>query len=219
MDAKFYNSLYEGDSSEGAKLCMGLTNGDFWARVAGSANLYRGNSLEAIDFESLLAVSDVDLERVVVPATLTHEASETYYYVLRKANSCGDEEDSLNAVVKVVFDSNGDLVETGCNNVFDVYAEQVSESKVRLIWFYSPLGHKADVAKFNVYHDDLELIGSCEYNGVRVYSLLVGNLTQGSYKFCIGAQDAAGIEMISRSVSIDVSAAVPQVNQITVESI
>ncbi len=227
MDSKFYDSLSEGDSVGGAKLCMGLTGGDFWARLAGASNLYRGNTLDAIDFESLLAVSETDLERVVVPAGCGHDASEVYYYVLRKANGCGDEAGDLNAVVKVAFDSNGELIETGCNNVFDVYAEQVSGSKVRLVWFYSPLGHRNDVTRFNVYHDNgpvrintLEQLGSVQYKGVRVYSIQVGALSEGSYKFCIGAEDAAGVEMLSRSVRIDVSATVPEgVSEIEVERI
>ncbi len=227
MEVKFYDSLSGGDSVKGSQLCMGLTSGDFWARVGGSANLYRGSSHEAIDFESLLAVSDIDLERVVVPAGCAHDASEVYYYVLRKANGCGDEAGDLNAVVKVAFDSNGELIETGCNNVFDVWAEQVTDSKVRLVWFYSPLGHRANVSKFNIYHDHgpvrtetLEQLGSVGFKGVRVYSILVGALAAGSYKFCIGAQDAVGIEMLSRSVRIDVTAMGPEaINEIQVERI
>ena len=35
MDTKFFDSLYEGDSANGFKLCMGLTGGDFWARASG----------------------------------------------------------------------------------------------------------------------------------------------------------------------------------------
>ncbi|MCK5563804.1 MAG: hypothetical protein KAJ07_01040 [Planctomycetes bacterium] len=227
MDVKFYDSLSEGDSVKGSKLCMGLTGGDFWARIAGSSNLYRGNTLDMISFESLLAVSETNLERVVVPASCAHDASEVYYYVLRKANGIGDEAGDLNAVVKVAFDGDGELIETGCNNVFDVYAEQVSGSKVRLVWFYSPLGHRSDVTKFNIYHDHgpvrteaLEQLGSVQYKGVRVYSILVGALSEGSYKFCIGAEDAVGIEMLSRSVQIDVSAIVPEgVSEIQVSSV
>ena len=227
MEAKFYDSLSGGDSPMGSKLCMGLTGGDFWARVGGASNLYRGSMLKTIDFEDLLAVSDVDLERVVVPARCVHQAEEVYYYVLRKVNRCGDETGDLNAVVKVAFDSNGELIAGRCNNVFDVYAEQVMGSRVRLVWFYSPLGHRASVAKFNIYHDRgpvrteaLEQLGSVGYKGVRVYSILVGALEAGSYKFCIGAQDAAGIEMLSRSVRIDVSAmGLEAISEITVERI
>ena len=53
MDAKFFDSLFDGDSPNGIKLCMGITGGDFWAREAGCQNLYRGASIDVIDFDTV----------------------------------------------------------------------------------------------------------------------------------------------------------------------
>ena len=57
MDVKFFDSLFEGDSANGVKLCMGLTGGDFWPQIMGCQIIYRGNSIEDIDFENVLAVT------------------------------------------------------------------------------------------------------------------------------------------------------------------
>jgi len=42
MEAKFFDSLNGGDSAKGIKLCMGITDGDFWTRTEGAAVLYKG---------------------------------------------------------------------------------------------------------------------------------------------------------------------------------
>jgi hypothetical protein len=52
MEAKFFDSLYEGDSPHGIKLGMGLTGGDFWPRIAGCQVLYRGHGIDRIDFSN-----------------------------------------------------------------------------------------------------------------------------------------------------------------------
>ena len=89
MDAKFFDGLYEGDSPNGVKLGMGLTGGDFWSRVEGCRNLYRGEGPFDLDFERLVAVGDIDASQIVSDAA--HEAGSVYYYVLRDVNGCGDE--------------------------------------------------------------------------------------------------------------------------------
>ncbi len=50
MEAKFFSGLFEGDCVNGIKLGMGLTSGDFWPRVNGCLDLYRGESAYDIDF-------------------------------------------------------------------------------------------------------------------------------------------------------------------------
>ena len=81
MDAKFFDSLYEGDSANGVKLCLGLTGGDFWAQVAGCQNLYRGPNAETIDFDTLLMVAGIDDKSLTVPIFTGHEADRSYVYV------------------------------------------------------------------------------------------------------------------------------------------
>jgi len=74
MDAKFFDSLYEGDSANGVKLGMGLTGGDFWPRVGGCQNLYRGQDGSTIDFENILAVTEIEEESITVPGFAGHQA-------------------------------------------------------------------------------------------------------------------------------------------------
>ncbi len=192
MDAKFFDSLYEGDSANGAKLGMGLTGGDFWARVGGCQNLYRGPDENAVDFETILVTRDVDEDSIAVPGFAEHNASSSYLYVLRRANICGVEEHTLAAAVKVAFDGQGNLIEPGCNDVFALSPRQTAGPKVRLLWYYFPIAQGAGPASFNIYWDsgtgliDYEsALGSVDYSGPRYYSFETGVLSEGSYKFCV----------------------------------
>ena len=92
MDAKFFDSLYEGDSPNGVKLGMGLTGGDFWPRVADCSVLYRGSSMEGIDFASLLAVAEAEASEISPPSYVPHNSGSIYFYVVSRANNCGCEE-------------------------------------------------------------------------------------------------------------------------------
>lgn len=106
MDAKFFDSLFGGDSANGAKLCMGITAGDFWARPGGLQLLYKG-----LD-------DDVDLGRIAASANIDEDFLEVasgepltrWLYVLRRVNCCGIEELTFSAAVRVEFDSEGNLI-------------------------------------------------------------------------------------------------------------
>lgn len=201
MDSKFFDSLYEGDSANGIKLGMGLTNGDFWARPAGCQMLYRGNSMETIDFDNILAVDEVDASQISPPDYVTHEASTTYFYVVHRVNNCGNEEQSLAAAVKVVIDANGDLAAAEPNDIFLVKAGQVEGSKVKLIWFYNPLEQESKPVCFKIYYDSgtgqvdyQNAIATITYAGRKFYSYQTNTLQAGRYLFTIRAKDASGIE-------------------------
>lgn len=201
MDGKFFDSLYDGDSANGVKLGMGLTGGDSWARTSGCQMLYRGNSMETIDFMRILAVAEIDASRISPPDYVTHEASATYFYVIHRVNNCGREEQSLTAAVKIVIDANGDLTAAEPNDIFLVRAGQVEGSKVELIWFYSPLGQESKPVCFKIYCDNRtgqvdyqNAIATIVYAGVRFYSYRTSVLQAGRYLFVVRVEDTDGMD-------------------------
>ncbi len=192
MDAKFFDSLFEGDSANGVKLCMGLTGGDFWAKLAGCQNLHRGASGYDIDFDAILASREIDKVSITVPSFAGHQADSSYVYVLRRTNGCGDEEWTFAAAVKVGFDANGDLVSPTCNDVFSLTVEQIKGPRVRLVWYYCPLDEGVACDNFNIYWDngtgliDYETeLGSIDYTGPRYYGFETGVLSEDKYQFCV----------------------------------
>lgn len=201
MDAKFFDSLYEGDSANGLKLCMGLTDGDFWARPGGVQNLYRGQKADALDFETIVAVADINNNSISVPIFVEHNSSTYYIYVIRRINRCGDEEQTISATVRADFDANGDLNPAGTNKVFSVKSEQYDANKVRLIWFYWPINQSKQITKFKIYSDngsgvlDYENpIAQIDYTGRKFYDYLTNTLTNNSNRFCIRAVASDGTE-------------------------
>lgn len=211
MDAKFFDSIFEGDSANGVKLGMGLTNGDFWPRPNGCQNLYRGNSFYTIDFDDILAVIDTDEELITVSG-FDHEACETYLYVLRRVNCCGDEERSLVAAVKVEFDTLGNLVEPCCNNILSVGAEQYKGPRLWLIWHYCPIDQQAECGHFNIYWDggsgeiDFETaICAIDYAGPGLYCYETGVLTESEHIFCVKAiSETAVMNGLSGRVEVQI---------------
>lgn len=201
MDAKFFDSLYEGGSPKGVKLGMGLTGGDFWSRVAGCSMLYRGSGMDLIDFSNILAVSDAEASEISPPTYVSHESGSIYFYVIRRANNYGREEHTLSAAVKVSMDSNGELAEPLPNNVFETRAEQVDGNKIWLVWYYCPIEQQSPPVCFKVYYDagtgqiDYESpIAAISYYGRRFYNYLSDVLDGGKYLFAIRAEGAAGTE-------------------------
>ena len=194
MDTKFFDSLFQGDSANGFKLCMGITGGDFWARTSGAQNLYRGHKSSDIDFETIIAITAVDNDNITVPSFIEHNSSTYYVYVIRHTNRCGDEEQTLSAAIRTAFDANGDLAQTGTNKVFRINTEQSDADKVRLIWFYWSINQNKQVAKFKIYSDngsgiiDYENpIAQIDYAGRKFYDYLTGTLTNNNHRFCIRA--------------------------------
>ena len=204
MDAKFFDSLYEGDSPNGVKLGMGLTGGDFWPRIAGCQMLYRGFGMERMDFVSLLAAAEAEASQISPPSYVPHNSGSTYFYVIRRANNCGYEERTLAAAVKVSIDASGELTKPRPNNIFEARAEQVDGNKVRLVWYYCPIEQQSPPACFKVYYDastgqiDYENpIATISYAGRRFYSYQSDALGADKYLFAIRAEDAAGMENAS----------------------
>jgi len=204
MEAKFFDSLYEGDSPNGVKLGMGLTGGDFWPRIAGCQVLYRGPSLDKIDFSNVLAVAEAEAFEIWPPSYVPHSSGSTYFYVVRRANNCGCQEHTLAAAVKVSIDASGNLAEPQPNNIFEARAKQVDGNKIQLVWYYCPIEQQSPPACFKVYYDAgtgqinyENPIATICYAGRRFYSYQSNTLDAGEYLFCIRAEDAAGVENAS----------------------
>ncbi len=192
MDAKFFDSLFEGDSANGVKLCLGLTGGDFWARLVGCQNLYRGTSGYDIDFNVILVSRDIDEASITVPSFAEHQADSSYVYVLRRTNGCGDEERTFGAAVRVSFDGQGNLIEPGCNDIFALTARQIAGPRIQLLWYYFPIGQASKPVSFNIYWDsgtgqiDYETaLGSVDYAGPRYYGFETGVLIEDKCQFCV----------------------------------
>lgn len=204
MDAKFFDSLYEGDSPNGVKLGMGLTGGDFWPRITGCQMLYRGPTMDLIDFTRILTVAEADASKISPPSYFPHNNGMMYFYVIRRANHCGCEEQTLAAVARLSIDASGELAEPLPNSVFEASAERVSGSKIQLVWYYCPIEQQSTPACFNVYFDagtgqvDYENpIATISYAGRRFYSYRSGTLEAERYLFAIRVEDAAGMENVS----------------------
>ena len=107
MEAKFLDSLYIGDSANGIKLCMGLTDGDFWGRPAGVQLLYKGQDSNNINFGRIEAASNINNKNFELSSG---QPLSLWLYVVRRVNCCGMEEQTLSAAVMAVFDSLGNLI-------------------------------------------------------------------------------------------------------------
>ncbi|MDH4237937.1 MAG: hypothetical protein OEW48_00080 [Phycisphaerae bacterium] len=219
MDAKFFESLYEGDSADGVKVGMGLTGGDFWPRIAGCSMLYRGTAMNLIDFTNILAVSEAEASEISPPIYASHDNGSIYFYVIRRANNFGREERTLAAAVKVSIDASGDLAQPQPNSVFETGAEQVDGSKVQLVWYYCPIEQQSPPVCFNVYYDagtgqiDYEdPIATISYVGRMFYIYKSGPLNTGKYLFAIRVEDSAGMENASLArIKIELNIASPGV--------
>jgi hypothetical protein len=194
-------ALFNGMTANAYKLGTTLSLGWFWIRVAGCSALYRGSSMELIDFTNILTVAEQNACEISTPIYLPHYCSSTYFYVIRRFNNCGYQEHTLAAAVKVSIDAGGELEKPQPNNIFSSRAEQVDGNKIQLVWFYCPLEQKSQPVRFNVYYDggmgqiDYETpLANVNYEGRRFYSYQTGALSAGGYLFTIRAEDADGIE-------------------------
>ena len=191
MEAKFFDSLYGGDSAKGVKLCMGPTEGDFWTRTGGMQLLCMEQDSDDIDSSQIIATSDIDDDTFEI---LSGQPLSRWFCVVRRANCCGQEEKTLSAAVRVEFDNLGNLIERSCNKVFTIAAEQFEGSRISLKWFYQPIHQAKKTSRFKIYSDDgtgqinyQVPIGSVDYIGRKFYQFITSELTGSSYRFCIRA--------------------------------
>lgn len=194
-------ALFAGQTSNAFKLGTVLGLGWFWYRLSGCSVLYRGDSMETIDFTDILTVAEAGTEQIGPPDYVPHSGGSTYFYVVRRANLCGCQEHTLSAAVKVSIDAEGGLAQPQPNTIFEVSAEQAGGSKVQLTWFYCPLDQKSAAVCFKIYRDtgsgqiDYENpVATIGYAGRRFYSYRSDVLEAGTHLFVIRAEDAAGVQ-------------------------
>jgi len=210
METKFYDSLHNGDSANGVKLCMGLTDGDFWPRTAGAQLLYKGQNICEVDFQTIEAAVNAGEKFQITGGG----ASSTTYYIVRRVNQCGDEEKTLNAVIRAEFDSLGNLVKQGGNKIINVSAQQIDNAKVKLRWFYQNINQAAKIDSFNIYCDNATgtvdyqtPIGNVKYTGRKFYQFITSPLAASNYIFCIRA---VGNNNFSPQVKLQLNRQTPQ---------
>jgi len=209
-------SLFAGMTANALKLGTVLSCGWFWLRVGGCSVLYRGNGMETIDFANILAVAEPEASEMSPPAYVQHNSNSTYVYVIRRANSCGYQEHTLSAAVKVSIGADGELAEPQPNNIFAVRTEQKDSNKVELVWYYCPLEQKQEPTCFRVYYDagtgqvdhENPIITLC-YRGRKYYSYQSDSLGTGRYLFCIRAEGTNGAEGASAQVGIELDISSP----------
>lgn len=194
-------ALFAGQTSNAFKLGTVLTLGWFWSRLAGCSVLYRGGSVETVDSCNILIVAEADASEIRPPNYLQHSSNTTYFYVIRRANSCGSQEYTLGASVRLSIDANGDMARPKPNSIFAARAEQVAGNRVQLLYFYCPIEQESQPMHFKLYFDngtgqiDYEnAIASISYAGRLFYSYISDVFGEGTYLFAIKVEDAVGTE-------------------------
>lgn len=194
-------ALFGGMTANAFKLGMALTLGWFWMRRSGCSALYRGPKIDQIDFANPLTVTEQDAGQISPPTYVAHGSNSTYFYALRRFNTCGYQERTLAAVAKVATDAQGNLTAPQPNNIFAAAAKQVAGNKVQLTWFYCPLQQESRPVCFRIYHDAAtgqidyqNPIATITYQGQRFYSYLTEPLAVGRYLFAVRTEDADGVQ-------------------------
>lgn len=211
------DALFSGMSAGAFRLGTTLSLGWFWSRVTGCSALYRGPSLEEVDFDNALTVTERNACEISPPAYIAHDGGSACVYLVRRFNECGYQERTLAASVRVRLDSDGELEAPRPNKVFILRAEQVEGGGVRLAWFYCPLDQGSEPARFNVYYDggtgriDFEnALATIPYQGRKYYSYVTAPLAAGRYTFAVSAADADGTEHgSSAGAGVETGAAQP----------
>ena len=222
------DALFNGMTSNALKLGTTLSLGWFWSRIAGCSVLYRGPSIEQIDFETVLTVGQIDACEISPPDHLQHENNSTYFYTVRRYNHCGYQEHTLAATAKFSLDTEGEPVKPQPNKIFTARAEQIDTDKVRLTWFYCPLEQESQPVCFNVYYDgqtgqiDYENpLAVISYQGQKFYSYQSSSIETGKYLFAIRTEDIDGNDnQSSACLSIELDDKSPDaINILQVETV
>jgi len=215
METKFLkDTLLGGMTANAFKLGTVLSVGWFWMRVEGCCVLYLGDSIDRIDFTHVLAAGEADASEISPPSHIPHEPCSTYFYVLRRINGLGEEEQSLRALVRLRIGSDGELSEPRPNGIYALRATRVAGQKVELTWYYSPLGQESEPVCFRVYRgtgacevDYDNPVGTVGYASMKYYSFTSGVLEAGDYVYVVKAEDAGGMQAVSqRPVQVQVEA-------------
>ncbi|MCP4609417.1 MAG: LamG domain-containing protein [Planctomycetes bacterium] len=194
-------ALFNGMTANAFKLGTVLSLGWFWPRIAGCSALYRGYNMGEIDFSNILAVTEQDDCEVSPPEYIPHSNGTTYFYIIRRFNCCGYQEQTLSAAIKFSIESNGDPADPKPNKIFDSIFRSVDGSRIQLVWFYCPIEQKSQPVCFNIYYDNRtgqidyqNPLAEVGYKGRKFYSFQSGTLEAGKYLFAIRAEGSGETE-------------------------
>ncbi len=208
--------LGNGMTANAFKLGTMLTRGWFWVRRGGCAALYRGDSLRDVDLSRIVHVADPESREIPLPTYLSHPAGSTHCYLLRRFNDCGHQERTTTAAVILRIEPDGQPAPPAPNGIFDLKGEQISGSRLRLSWFYSPLDQETMPQEFNIYWDsaasqvDLEhSIATIPYQGCKFYQYETASLDAGLYRFVVRPRRADAVEsLFTATVACPVAATI-----------
>jgi len=219
METKWLKEvLFAGMTVDGFKLGTVLSLGWFWLRIAGCSMLYRGENIDAVDFTKILVVANTDSPEISLPSYIKHNNSSIYFYVIRRVNNCGVQEQTMGAAVKVSIDADGNLTLFPPNNIFTVKAKQIDSDKIYLLWYYCSIEQKTKPVSFNVYYDEetgqinyQDPIETIIYAGRVFYSYKSDTLNAGKYLFAIKPEGVDSKENDSlRQIKIQLNTTSPK---------
>jgi hypothetical protein len=194
-------ALFAGQTANGFKLGTALTLGWFWTRVNGCRLVYRGESMLAIDFDTVITIIDPETDEVRPPDFISHEAGKDYFYVVRCANCCGQIEQTLQAAVKVSIDSEGNLEAGKSNSVFGIAIKHGPDGQIELVWGYYPIEQESKPNVMRIYSDEgtgqvnyQEPTAVVTYKGKRCYQYKCEIPGNSRYRFAVRAADSNGNE-------------------------
>jgi hypothetical protein len=198
-------------TSNAFKIGTVLHAGWFWPRFTGCSLLYRGGSIDSVNFDEIVAVGNLNATAIEPPDYLQHRNNTTHFYVLRRANSCGSVEHTLSASAKVAIDNNGNPAEPFPNSIFIIKAETVNGSRIKLTWFYYSVDHQSRPVRFNIYTDSetgqidyQNPVAQIAWQGRKFYNYTSDELDEGKYLFAIRVVNNNDIEDTSlKTVSIE----------------
>ncbi len=212
------DALFAGMTANAFKLGTVLSNGWFWMRRLECSVLYRGLSMDTVDFANILTVAEHNDNTISPPDYISHDAGLSYFYVVRRFNGCGYQECTLAAAFKIAINIDGELIEPQPNKVFTCVVSQINGNKVQLLWFYCPIEQKSQPTRFNIYCDNKtgqidyqEPLTTISYQGKRFYSFSSNMFETGKYLFAVRPMDAEQVENDSLArIGIQIDAASPE---------
>ena len=202
MDIHLYNNLTEGDFGNGLFLRQSLAEGEFWTLPNGCVAVYRGeDSVAKIDYERIAAVG-FSQGFLQLPASFQHAPDNETFYAARRISGTGKQEFNSGVLVRVALDAQGRIRPAKPNRVQQMWTRQIDGGRIRISWWYWPMGEEAEPAWFYVYGDDgsgqvdyENPIAQVNYNGRYFHFTETEPLAEGTtYRFTVRAVTEEGVD-------------------------
>jgi len=202
MDEHLYHSLTEGDFGNGLFLRQSLAEGEFWTLPNGCVAVYRGeDSVAKIDYERIAAVG-FSQGFLQLAASFKHAPDSETFYAARRISGTGKQEFNSGVLVRVALDAEGRIRQAKPNPVQRMWTRQIHGGRIRISWWYWPIGEEAKPAWFHVYGDDgsgqmdyENPMAQVNYNGRYFYFCETEPLEAGkTYQFSVRAVTEKGVD-------------------------